>query len=389
VSRTYVADFIMSDKVNMSLDEIIRASKARRANEAGGGRNTVAKKQGARLSAGRGRAAGRPGGMRTNFTKKIVKKAVQNQRNVAARRNVKANSGMVPRSQLNSLVNKAVKQAMKQSNANIGVVGRLGGGAIPRNIITASRLAQLSQRSRVIQRNRAIPQNRQRGRGFGANQPIQYVQEVVSPQPVRIIRQPVQAPVVQVVERIVPARQQVRKIGGRGGFARQQQIARVGGGGRIVRQTPVIMRQPAQRVVQRPVQRVIQQQRVVQRPVQEQRIIQQRVIRQPQQVIYERPAPQRVQVVRRQAPVQRVQVIRQAAPAPRRNRQNVQYVEYAAGPSPAVRNKNNRMRDALGLSNSRQVVRETQRFEPSSSFLANRTVSNVKGRGFSGRRNAY
>ncbi|GMR31253.1 hypothetical protein PMAYCL1PPCAC_33456, partial [Pristionchus mayeri] len=385
-SRPYLPDFIMSDKVNMSLDEIIRASKARRANESTGGRNTIAKKQGARLSTGRGRAAGRPGGMRA-FSKKIVKKAVVGQRN-ATRRNLNT-SGMIPRSEVKNIVNKAVKQAIKQSNANIGIAGRLG-GTIPRNIITASKLAQLSQRSRTIQRNRGAPVMRQRGRGFAPAQPVQYVQEVVSPRPVRIIRQPVQAPVVQVVERIVPARQQIRKIGGRGLVARQQQIARVGGGGRIVRQAPVMLRQPGVQRVQRVIQRpAVQQQRIIQRPaMQQQRVIQrpiqQRVIRQPQQVIYERPAPQRVQVVRHQAPAQRVQVIRQAAPA-RRN--NVQYVEYTTAPS-AARNKNMRMRDALGLGNPRQVVRQAQRFEPSSSFLADRTVSTVRGRGFS-RRNDW
>ncbi|GMT31948.1 hypothetical protein PFISCL1PPCAC_23245, partial [Pristionchus fissidentatus] len=254
-SRTRVANFDMSDKVNMSLDEIIRANKARASTS--GTRNVGNKKQGARLSTGRSK-------IRPNLANKSINRAKANQRNVA-RRNA-GNSDMIPRNEVKNIVNKAVKQAIKQSNANIGIAGRLGGGKIPRNIITSSKLAQLSQRSRVIQRNRVVPTIRRRGGGFAGQRPVQIVEEVISPQPVRIIRQPIQAP-VQIVERVIQARQPVRRIGGRAIAARNQQIARVGGG-RVIRQAPIVnrvIRQPQmQRVVQRPVQqRVIQ----VQRPV--------------------------------------------------------------------------------------------------------------------------
>lgn len=44
--------------------------------------------------------------MRTNFSKKIVKKAVQNlNRGNAARRNVNADSGMIPRSEVKNIIN--------------------------------------------------------------------------------------------------------------------------------------------------------------------------------------------------------------------------------------------------------------------------------------------
>lgn len=44
-SPTYVANFTMADKVNMSLDEIIKASKNRRDTEASGSRKSFPKKQ--------------------------------------------------------------------------------------------------------------------------------------------------------------------------------------------------------------------------------------------------------------------------------------------------------------------------------------------------------